>query len=247
MIKSFRDLAKLPRSMWVLGVATLVNRVGTMALPYLALYLTRDRGFPVTTAGMVIALYGVVALIVGPIAGRLSDKFGPVRVMEISLFLTGVVLILFPLAHSIPSIIGMAMLWSLISEAYRPASMSLTGQLVPVSQRKTAYAFMRLSVNLGMSVGPVVGGLLAKISYPAIFVVDGSTTLMACAFLILMGFKAHAKKSSESVKETALPDTHHLKPISNPGFVFFSFSDDSSYRGFLSTYFDNARIFSSRS
>ena len=44
----WRGLGRLPRELWVLFIATLVNRAGTMALPFLTLYVTRGLGL---TAG----------------------------------------------------------------------------------------------------------------------------------------------------------------------------------------------------
>ena len=70
------------------------------------------------------------------------------------------------------------------SEAFRPASLSVLTDLVPPEQRKAAFAANRLAINLGMSVGPAVGGYLAEISFPAIFRVNGvfvAPRLRACS------------------------------------------------------------------
>jgi MFS family permease len=50
-------------------------------------------------------------------------------------------------------------------------------------QRRAAIALNRLAINLGMSVGPAVGGFLALVSFPLLFVVDGLTSLAAAAVL----------------------------------------------------------------
>ena len=47
----WRGLAGLPRALWVLAGATLVNRSGTMFLPFLILYLTKDMGISPSAAG----------------------------------------------------------------------------------------------------------------------------------------------------------------------------------------------------
>ncbi len=61
-----------------------------MVLSFLVLYLTRDRGFSAEQAGFIIFLYGAGAIVCGPLAGRLSDKWGSVPLMRASLFLSGV-------------------------------------------------------------------------------------------------------------------------------------------------------------
>ena len=53
-------------------------------------------------------------------------------------------------------------------------------------QRKAAIALNRLGVNLGMSIGPAVGGFLALVSFPLLFVVDGLTSLAAAGVLSLL-------------------------------------------------------------
>jgi len=62
---------------------------------------------------------------------------------------------------------------------------ALTSTTSP-EQRKAAIAVNRLAVNLGMSIGPAVGGLLATISFPLLFVVDGLTSLAAAAVLTIL-------------------------------------------------------------
>ena len=65
------------------------------------------------------------------------------------------------------------------SEAFRPPSMSIIGDLAAPSQRKAAFALSRLAINLGMSIGPVVGGFLAMYSFRLLFYADGSTSILA--------------------------------------------------------------------
>jgi MFS family permease len=184
-VNPWRGLAGLPRALWVLAGATLVNRSGTMFLPFLILYLTKDMGVTPSAAGAVFALFGVGALTAGPFAGRFADRFGPVRMMRISLVSSGVLLLLVPLARSLASIAVLTLLLALAGEGFRPASLSVISHLAAPDQRKAAFALQRLAVNLGMSVGPALGGFLAAVSWPALFLADGATSLLAAATLVL--------------------------------------------------------------
>ncbi|MFI5119581.1 MAG: MDR family MFS transporter [Thermoanaerobaculia bacterium] len=184
-LNPWRGLAGLPRALWVLAGATLVNRSGTMFLPFLILYLTKDMGVTPSSAGGVFALFGLGALVAGPFAGRLADRFGPVRMMRGSLVVSGILLILVPLARSLPAIAALTLLLALAGEGFRPASLSVISHLAAPDQRKAAFALQRLAVNLGMSVGPAVGGFLAAVSWPALFFADGATSLLAALTLVL--------------------------------------------------------------
>ncbi len=184
-MKAWRDLRALPRGVWVLFVTTLVNRAGTMVLPFLILYLTRDLGFSASQAGLILGVYGVGAIVAAALSGRLSDVLGPMRVIRDSLFATGVILLVFPFARTFPSVAAMTLALSLAAEAFRPASMAVVADLVQHGQRKPAFALTRLAINLGMSIGPALGGYLATVSFKFLFVVNGSTSILAGIVLLL--------------------------------------------------------------
>lgn len=182
-MNAWRDLARLPRRLWILAAANLVNRAGTMALPFLSLYLIKARGFTPGAAGAMLAVYGASAFVVGPVSGALCDRFGANRVMIGGLTVSGACLLAFPLAHGVPAVAAMTVLWALSGEAFRPAGMTVVSESAPADMRKQANALNRLSVNLGMSVGPAIGGFLAAYSFPSLWIIDGVTTLAAAALL----------------------------------------------------------------
>jgi MFS family permease len=173
-----------------------------MALPFLVLYLTRAKDFSPKEAGAVLTIYGLSALITAPLSGWLADRAGSLRVMIFSLFLTGLTLILFPFAGSPVAIGAMTALWSMISESYRPASLSLISELVSPENRKAAFSLNRLAINLGMSVGPALGGVLFLISFPALFWVNGMATIAAGTILAAGAGKLRARLRERGDEET---------------------------------------------
>src|SRR5271156_3720073 len=181
----WRGLKNLPREMWILSAATLVNRSGTMVLAFLVLYVTHTSGVTPARAAIALMVYGVVALLAMPLTGISSDRMGPLPIMKASLFLTGFLLLLFPLAKSYSAILLMTFAFAVLNESVRPASLSMVSDLVPPAQRKSAFALSRLAANLGMSVGPAIGGILAVYSFRWLFLVDGTTSILAGAVLAL--------------------------------------------------------------
>jgi MFS family permease len=192
----WRGLKDLPREVWLLSAATLVNRAGTMALPFLVLYLTHTLGITPARAALSLTVYGIAALITMPIAGRLSDVVGPIAVIKSSLFLSGVLLLLFPLAHSFATILAITFLFAILNESVRPPSLSMISDLVAPAQRKAAFALSRLAVNLGMSVGPAIGGVLALFSFRWLFFVDGATSILAGVVIAMARWDAAVLKPS---------------------------------------------------
>lgn len=184
----WKSLRGLPRDVWVLFTVTLVNRAGTMVLPFLALYIAGENGlgFGATVAGGVLTAYGAVALVMGPIAGRLADRFGAVTVMKVSLIASGLVLLAFPFARTLPALVGVTLAWAAVAELLRPASLAIAADAAPPEQRRQAFAVNRLAVNLGMSIGPVAGGFLAEHSYALLFVADAASCLLAAMLLFVL-------------------------------------------------------------
>ncbi|MGE5812308.1 MAG: MFS transporter, partial [Ignavibacteria bacterium] len=72
----WKGLKKLPREMWIIAGGTLINRTGTMVLPFLALYLTTKINLSPDKAGFIITFYGIGALVTAPFVGKLADKIG---------------------------------------------------------------------------------------------------------------------------------------------------------------------------
>src|SRR2546423_1827691 len=201
-LNPWRGLGGLPREVWLLFVTNLINRAGMMVLPFLVLYLTRERHFTAGQAGFSLAVYGAAAIFAGPISGWLSDRIGALPIMRASLLLSGTVLLLFPLAHSRAAVYGITILWAACAELFRPASLAAITHVVSPEQRRPAYALNRLAINLGMSIGPALGGFLAAVSFRAMFLVDALTTILAGAVLSLFAWSASTGGSAEENKLT---------------------------------------------
>lgn len=212
-------LGALPRGIWVLFTVSLVNRLGTMFLPFLVLYLTRHLGFTLGNAAAMIALYGAVGIAVSPLAGRLADRWGAERVMKLSLFSSGALLILFPLARSPAGVAALTVAVAVTAEAFRPANLSLATHVVPSEKRKAAFSLLRLAINLGMSVGPAAGGFLAAISFPALFWVDGATSLVAG--LVLVAWPVGADASAATEVRPPAPGHPLVTALSDGRYLYF--------------------------
>ena len=143
-----------------------------------------DFKFSATFAGLLIAFYGGGALLTAPFAGRLSDKLGSLKVMIYSLILSGIILLIYAFVYEYEWLLVLTVIWAIVSEAFRPASLSIISEVVLPEQRRVAYALNRLAINIGMSIGPVAAGFLSLIDYSIIFYVDGITSIIAGFFLI---------------------------------------------------------------
>lgn len=199
ILSPWRDLWDLPRELWLIAFATFVNRAGTMVLPFMMLYLTRELKFTPAQAGQVLTVYGVVSLLIMPFSGRFADQHGAVRVMLVSLFITSLVLFLFPLAKIFSHVILMAVTLSIGAESFRPACLAAMTEYAPPQHVRRANVLLRLAINFGTSIGPALGGFFILWSFHFLFLIDGLTAFFAALiFLLRFNTKQNPKKQGTS-------------------------------------------------
>ncbi|HYG65490.1 MAG TPA: MFS transporter [Thermoanaerobaculia bacterium] len=201
--RTYRDaFSGLPRPVWLLSIASLVNRSGTMVLPFLALFLTEERGFSTEGAGRALALYGVGAVTGSWLGGWLCDRFAPTRVMKWSLVGTGAGFLAVGQAEDRALVLALIVVVSIIGEAFRPAAQAAVAAACPPEVRTRGFALNRLAINVGMTLGPALGGFLALYNYAWLFVADGVTCLVA-AFLVHLFFPTPLRTAA--LKNAAAP------------------------------------------
>src|SRR3954453_17585079 len=149
----------LSRSVWLLSIASLINRAGTMVMPFLVLFLVEKRGFTKTQAGQTLALYGLAAMAASYYGGRLCDRFGPLRVMRWSLVLTGLSFWALGLVPGRLAISAMVLVLALVGEVFRPANLSALTLASDAAERTRSIALMRLPRHPRQAGGPAGGGV----------------------------------------------------------------------------------------
>lgn len=171
----------LPRNAWLLALVQFVNRSGSMVLFFLSLYLTRKMGFSPAQAGQAISVFGIGALAGAYLGGVLCDRLGATAVQRLSLLLGGLNLIVMGYMASHASILAVVFLQGIFAEALLPGNTTAMARECPPAARTRGFALNRLAANLGVTVGPVLGGYLAMWNYRSLFWVDGLTSLAALA------------------------------------------------------------------
>lgn len=175
----WRAVRGLPRAVWLLCAATVVNRAGGMVLAFLTLYVTQELHLNADHAGVLLVLYGIGSVVSALFAGHFSDRIGPPRVMTISLIGSGAILIAASFAHSFAMLAVLLTAWALFAEAFRPAAIATVNTSVSAERRKQAISVFQVAINCGTTVGSGAGGFLYAALPIAIFWVDGLTSLVA--------------------------------------------------------------------
>lgn len=179
----------LSRETWLLSLIMLINRSGTMVIPFMTLYLTSpEMGYSISKAGVVFGLFGAGAFFGAWFGGRLTDKIGFYPVQWVTLLGGGVLFIILGQMKSYSLICLFTFILSFVNESFRPANSTAIAFYSHESNRTRSYALNRLAINLGWAVGLAVGGFLAELNYEFLFWVDGFTNISA-AILIWMFLK----------------------------------------------------------
>jgi MFS family permease len=178
-------IADFPPQFWILFGGMLVNAAGSsLIFPFFTLYVRQRFGVPMATIGVAIGAMAAVGLISGALGGALADRFGRKTLMVGGLILAGVASFTMGVVDSLAAFVAVAVFINFILPLSRPASEAMVADLVEPEKRARAYGLMRVAFNLGVAIGPAVGGFLAESSYFALFVGDAITSLIF-AFIIL--------------------------------------------------------------
>lgn len=199
---SFKGLS--PQT-WSLSLILLVNRSGTMVVPFLTLYLTtKEMGCTLSQAGTVMGLFGLGSVVGAYIGGKLSDKIGFHTVQLLSLLFGGLMFIVLGQVKNYELICVTTFFLSMINEAFRPANSSAIAYYSTPENRTRSYSLNRLAVNLGWAVGASIGGIIASYNYELLFWVDGMTNI-AAATVLFYAFKSPHTKAKAQEEEIEIP------------------------------------------
>lgn len=176
---------RLPRAYWYLWAGTLVNRLGYFVGPFLTVYLVGERDLAPTTAGAVVAAFGLGSLVAQPLGGWLADRFGRRLVLVSGMLGTAAAYLALGGVRSLAAIAVCAFIAGVVTDVYRPAVGAMVADMVGSQDRRRAYGLLYWAVNVGVGIASVAGGALAEQHFGLLFVIDAATCLAFAAVIVL--------------------------------------------------------------
>ncbi len=201
-------LSGLPRALLPLYAGTIVTRMGTFVVPYLTLYLREERGLSLSTTGRVVAAGGIGLLLGNIVGGWLADRVGRKVCLLMALAINAMGVATLGMGLPTSTAYGLALGLALTGAGmYTPAANAWVADVTTQMQRPLAYTVNYICINVGMGLGPLLGGLLAASSFRWLFIGDVISTI-ACAGLIASATNtaarpAHARRTSPKLRVTA--------------------------------------------
>ncbi|MBI0577109.1 MFS transporter [Neobacillus cucumis] len=192
---------------WVLLIGTVLARGSAfMTLPFLSIYLSRNMDLPPVIIGLTVGMSPLMATVGGFIGGHLSDRYGRKKVMLLSLFILAIVYYGFTIANSQGWFILLNALNGLCNSFFEPTSQALMADMTDKKNRMKAYSLRYTAINIGASVGPLVGAYLAVTSAKMSFAVTGTTYLLYAIVLFLFMQRLVIHQPEESKKSVSFID-----------------------------------------
>ncbi len=196
----------LPKPVYVLFVARIINRMGDFVRLFLTLYLTRILEMPVAQAGIVVTASAFAGMLGGLVSGRITDTLGRKRTMLVAQTICAIILIacgFAPDAFWLP--------YALVASqfffgAVRPPSQALTTDLTPVKDRRKAFGLIYFGINIGIALGSLIAGFLFENYRRLIFWGDAATTLVG---VLLVAFLVHEPGEDEVHRGDEREDPDH--------------------------------------
>jgi len=175
-----------PRQFWLIFFGRFLATSGvSMVWPFLLLYASKHLVLPLTQVAALTTFNAITGIIATIIAGPIIDRIGRKWIMVISLFVHASVYLLMAQADSYSAFALLMGLSGIANPLYRVGADAMLADLILPEKRLDAYALVRWSNNLGVAMGPAIGGSLVVISYSLTFKISASGLLIYGLLLLI--------------------------------------------------------------
>ncbi len=160
----------LPRAVQTLQVGGVLNALGNgLVTPFLLIYLHQVRGISLGLAGLVVGTTALVSIVVTPVAGLLADHVGPRATLFVALGALSIGFAGYAMVDVAAEGFVAAAIAGIGNGLFWPSQSALIASLTTREERGAAFAMQRVTMNLGIGVGAMLGGFIADTAHPATF------------------------------------------------------------------------------
>lgn len=207
--KMLSHYTELPKSIYILFFARMVNSMGAFVYPFLTIYLTKTFSLDEGEAGFIVML-AVTAHLPGLIVGgKLADWLGRKKILLLFQSLAAICFIPCAFLDNSISIPRLLILSAFFLGAAQPASTAMTTDLTNPGNRKAAFSLLYLGSNIGFAVGPLIAGFLYNNYLMWIFLGDAATTFASLTLVYL--FVKETLPSKEKIEESFKLENNYEK------------------------------------
>lgn len=175
----------LPGPFWWLWASILIGRLGSFVAPFLILYLTAERGYSASFAGLVATLFGAGGAAASVVGGMLADRVGRRTTLLVAQVAAAGLTAALGLADQPLLIAVLACAAGAASGASRPVVQTVLADLVPPADRMRAFSLYYWAVNIGFGVAAASAGFISSHGYRWLFLIEAAATLLSTLVIAL--------------------------------------------------------------
>ncbi len=184
MFHHLKRAARNPSQLWLLFWGTLAGSMGqSLVWPFLTIYIRERLDAPLTTITFLFTLQSIAGFAATALLGPLMDRFGRKKPMIAGLIASGLTLLLMSHAGTLLEWAILLPLYGMVNTVFRVGSYAMVADLVSPERRAEVYALLRMGDNLGIAVGPALGGLLVATGYLVSYTVAAASQLILVVFV----------------------------------------------------------------
>ncbi len=202
-----KSYSGLPKSIYVIFFARIINSMGSFVHPFLTLFLTKSLGLGIETVGLFLMMAAFASIPGSLLGGKLADHIGRKKIIIIFQGLAALCLI--PCAFLGKSIIVpyLLILSSFFGGAVQPANSAMMADLTTSKNRKAAYSLLYLGINVGFSLGPLIAGFLYNNYLKILFLGDAATTILS--LILVAVYVEETLPTNENTKDKVNTDFYN--------------------------------------
>jgi DHA1 family multidrug resistance protein-like MFS transporter len=203
----FREMLALPNFAILAALLFLVSTIDRSFSPLIPLFVAGLSPNPMRaarTAGIIISLASLAESFSAWYSGRRLSRVSPKRFLLLRLVCGATVCLGLGFADSILQLLSLRVLLALLAGGTLTVGYTLASEVIPESDRATAFSLLSSCALLGGAAGPLLGGLLMSVDTKLVFLADG----LLYALLTLLISKNLRWSRGRRAIETVSPVTH---------------------------------------
>lgn len=209
-IKYLDTYKGLPKSIYIIFLAQVINRFGDFVLPFLSLFLVRKLGLSYVSAGFAVTLT-TIATIPGSFAGgKIADHIGRKKSYVIFQLAAAFFLLLCVFTVNPQIFIALICMSTFFNGGVRPIISAIITDVLPADKRQVGFSLSYLGINLGVALGPIVAGFLFNHYIPLMFIGDAATSFLAVVLVIFNIKETLPYNDNKNIREEEKSETGNV-------------------------------------
>ncbi len=159
-------LKKYPPQFWLMLLGLIISTTGTtMVWPFLTIYTSEKLSMPMAAVTSLMSINSLSGLTATILAGSLVDRFGRKSIMAVGLFGAALAYFGYIRASSYWHFALLMLASGLFNPLYRLGSDAILADMLSPADRVQGYSIFRMARNIGVALGPMIGGIVLSSNY----------------------------------------------------------------------------------